>query len=189
MRTIGLLFAMLVLGTTTAATAEAQSAREGFWFSGGLGVGAVGGDELESNIGAAALLSFGGTLSPMWKLGFESSGFATRVDGIYRLGTTHAPTVYFFPSPRGGLFLKGGVGYLQYLESVDDDELDEDLDLSGWGVQLGVGYDIRVGNAVSLTPYLMGMMIGSSELERDGVEIGIESNARLGQLGVAITVR
>src|SRR5690606_15836400 len=115
------------------------------------------------------------------KLGFESSGFATRADGVYRLGTTHAPMVYFFPSARGGLFFKGGVGYLQYLESVDDDELDEDLDLSGWGVQLGVGYDIRVGNAVSLTPYLMGMMIGSSELGLDGTGTGVESNARLGR--------
>ena len=189
MRPIILFLAVVTLGTTTAGTAEAQHAREGFWFSGGLGAGAVGGDDIDANIGAAALLSFGGSLSPTWKLGFESSGFATRDDGVYRLGTTHAPTVYFFPSDRGGLFLKGGIGYLQYLEAVDDDELDEDVGLSGWGVQLGVGYDLRVGSAVSLTPYLMGMMIGSNEIELDGVGTGIETNARLGQLGVAITVR
>lgn len=190
MRTVVVLLAVLALGTTIPGTAEAQHAREGFWFSGGLGAGAVGGGDLDAVAGGAALLSAGGSLAARWKLGFESSGFATRDEGIYRLGTTHGPTVYFFPSPRGGFFLKGAIAYLEYHQIPDDDDdEDDDLSLSGIGIQLGLGYDIRVGGSVSLTPYAMAMMIGENELELDGVGTGVETSARMGQLGLAITVR
>jgi hypothetical protein len=46
----------------------------------------------------------------------------------------------------------------------------------GWGVVLGLGYDIRISNNISLTPFWNGFAVKSSNLD-----------ANVGQLGLSIT--
>ncbi|MBK6306528.1 MAG: hypothetical protein IPF47_12780 [Gemmatimonadetes bacterium] len=85
-----------------------------------------------------------------------------------------AALVRFYPSATGGFYLTGGLGVATL-----------DLGVSGYGsasdtgvsALLGVGYDIRVGRNVSLTPFWNG--IGGSF---DGY------GANFGQIGVSLTV-
>ena len=54
-------------------------------------------------------------------------------------------TAYYYPTPASGLFLRGGLGFADYQEEGSDAS-------TGFGVTLGLGYDIRVGPGYSLTP-------------------------------------
>src|SRR5207245_10545226 len=56
-------------------------------------------------------------------------------------------SVYFYPVAASGLFLTGGLGLSDY--HVDTSPA---VSGTGWGFTAGVGYDIRVGRNVSLTP-------------------------------------
>jgi hypothetical protein len=51
---------------------------------------------------------------------------------------------YWYPMSNGGLFLKAGLGY-----SVVDDGFTSE---TGLGLLGGLGYDIRVGRNLSVTP-------------------------------------
>jgi hypothetical protein len=51
---------------------------------------------------------------------------------------------YWYPMSHGGFFVKGGFGY----SVVDDGFMSE----TGLGLLGGVGYDVKVGRNLSLTP-------------------------------------
>ena len=56
-------------------------------------------------------------------------------------------TVYFYPSPASGLFLRGGLGWA----TLDIEGFGSE---SGVGAVFGAGYDIRVSGNTSITPVL-----------------------------------
>ena len=59
-------------------------------------------------------------------------------------------TVY--PQASGGLFLKGGVGASHVDTSAQEGSIEVSVSKTGWGLLAGIGYDLRVGRNVSLTP-------------------------------------
>jgi hypothetical protein len=61
-------------------------------------------------------------------------------------------TVTFYPKASSGLFLKGGLG-ASYINMEDQfGPVTVNVDKWGWGVLAGIGYDVRVGRNVSITP-------------------------------------
>ena len=69
---------------TVAVTAQAQNrqVRQGFWFSGGLGMGSLGCDNCTSREnGMSGDLSLGTTLSPRWLIGVGTAGWSKSEQG------------------------------------------------------------------------------------------------------------
>jgi len=67
---VGQLLAVAAFTATVAGTAQAQNARDGFWFSGGLGYGTLGCNDCSGRTGSiSGNLSLGGTISQRFLLG------------------------------------------------------------------------------------------------------------------------
>jgi hypothetical protein len=104
--------------------------------------------------GGAAYVRLGGTLSQRWLLGGELSIWARQEDTILGDNTVSLTrsnatfTVMFFPSENGGFFLKGGLGGANVELQAGGVEVSE----QGVGTTLGVGYDVRLGRNLYLTP-------------------------------------
>jgi hypothetical protein len=60
--------------------------------------------------------------------------------------------VLFFPSTNGGLFLKGGIGGSYVDVSADVVGLDLSVSRAGFGTTFGLGWDVKLGNNIYLTP-------------------------------------
>jgi Bacterial SH3 domain len=131
--------------------------REGFWIGlgGGYGLASVsidgssGGDREGSFTG---FLKLGGTLNQQVLLGVESNAWVkTQDDVTVTLGSV-AGTLTFYPKATSGFFLKGGVGLSYISTEVAVAETRLTVSKSGWGVLAGLGYDLRVGRKISITP-------------------------------------
>ena len=151
-RSMLLAAAVLLLGAGPMAAQHPQ-VRRGFWISGGPSYGsldlACAGCETEREGGLTMLLAMGGTPRPGLLLGGEIEGWAKEIGGVDLTVGHISGVVYWYPRPASGLFVKGGAGLAVY--SVDAGPLGDEED-SGLGLHAGVGYDIRVGRNLSLTP-------------------------------------
>ena len=134
-------------------------ARQGVWFNAGLGVGIAGCvDCVGREVGASGGLSLGGTLSERVLLGIGTTGWYKSVDGITVNGGTFDARVRFYPSISSGFFLTGGAG-LGTISVSDRFLLEREV---GAGILFGLGWDVRVGRNVSLTPFYNGFAVGVS---------------------------
>lgn len=146
--------AMLLLAPSTAATAQAQhrhrasGGHSGIWLSGGLG----GGTTSDDQGGAAGYFRLGGTTSRNVLLGGEVIGLSYD-EGDARVSFGNATfDVLYYPAPAGGFFAKGGIGFASVTVSQDVAGGTFTSDDQGLGLTLGVGYDIRIGSNLYLTP-------------------------------------
>ncbi|HSR42929.1 MAG TPA: hypothetical protein VLL48_12170 [Longimicrobiales bacterium] len=151
-----------------------EHARDGFWFNGGLGYGSLGCQDCSDREGGlSGTLSFGGTVSQKVLLGGSTFGWTKSEDGVRLTTSAATATIRFYPSAESGFYLLGGLG----IGVVN-------LDVSGFGdasetggaAALGLGVDVRIGDNVSLTPYLSGVGISFED-----------GDANFGQLGLSIT--
>ena len=162
-------------------TAEAQkgsarqaSVHQGWWFSGGLGMGSLGSDNGTSReTGLTGDIAVGYTLSPKWLIGVGSSGWSKSEDGGRLTVATLDARVRFYPSTTGGFFLTGGIGGASMTASVGGISATE----NGGGAIFGLGYDYRIARNASITPYWNGFAIKTDN-----------NDANVGQLGLAITL-
>jgi len=149
--------------------------RAGFWFSAGLGYGSLGCQDCGSREGGpSGNISLGGTLSQKVLLGASSNAWVKSESGTTLTVSTLTAAIRFYPSATGGFFLMGGLGLGTVSASVSGLGSASE---TGAGALVGLGYDIRVGRNVSLTPYWNGFAMNSSN-----------DDANVGQLGLAITV-
>lgn len=166
---------VLALACLLAGTAVAQrpQIREGFWISGGLGVGsldiACDGCESERESGLTALLAMGGTTRPGLLLGAELEGWSKDVDGVDLTFGHLSGVAYWYPRPASGFFLKGGAGVATL--TADAGPLGDESD-SGIAIHAAAGYDIRVGRTLSLTP-AAGIFWASLEQNANVIHLGL----------------
>jgi len=159
----------LIVGVPVAA-----QERHGFWLNGGLGYATAGCSGCDGQTdGLGGEFSLGGTLSPKWQLGVGSSGWFHGFDGGSQTLTTLDARVRFYPSRTGNFFLTGGLGLGANIVKVDG--LDTRSETGGSAV-LGLGYDIRVGTSLSLTPYLDGFGVSTNN-----------DDFNVGQVGLSLT--
>jgi hypothetical protein len=168
----------LAAAVTVASPAVAQGhaqTRQGFWFNGGLGYGSFGCDGCGDRLGGlSGGLVFGGTLSRKFLLGVGTTGWTKSENGATMTVGTVDARFRFYPSATGGFYLTGGLGVGSV--SIDLGSFGSGSN-TGLGFVLGLGYDIRVGNNLSLTPFWQGYAVTT-----DG------STANVGQLGLSLTV-
>jgi Outer membrane protein beta-barrel domain len=176
-RMVQMVAVCMISSLSVAADAQAQNAqtRQGFWFSGGLGYGSLGcNDGCDSREGSlSADISLGGTISPRLLVGVGTSAWSKSENGgTLTVGILDA-RVRFYPSARGGMFLTGGIGVGSVQAKVGGLTATE----SGVGAILGLGYDYRVSQNMSITPYWNAFAMKNDYMD-----------ANVGQAGIAITL-
>jgi hypothetical protein len=186
--------AALVLLAALAGTAEAQkvaraNTRQGFWIGFGLGLGSAGVDcascSTERTNGTSGYLRLGGTLSPSFLIGVETNGFTKTENGVDNLLSFGSVVGYWYPSRTGALYLKLGLGAMMY--SADDGT--DRLEATSAGAVLGVGYEFRVRNNMSVVPFLNSMASGNTDFKLNGqtVATNAEITFNLVQVGIGLT--
>ena len=154
LRATGLSALLTALLATTAFAQQAQT-RDGFWVGGGMGWGSLGLSctgcvDVGRTGGLSGYAKLGGTLRPNILLGVETNGWRKSEAGATITLGNLSGAAYWYPMATQGLFVKGGVGYS--VLSVDDGT--GSANDSGFGLLAGLGYDVRVGRNLSMTPVM-----------------------------------
>ena len=189
--TLFLLFACVIALPAFGQDASAQDSnpRQGFWW--GLGVG-YGWAHVSCDICLAdrkgnlsATVNLGGTISPSFLLGGELNGWMRGgEENVDEYMASMSGVAYWYPKPSGSFYLKGGLAYMTY--RISDDE--EALTSSGFGPQIGVGYQFRITRHASLQPYLNAIVtFPTSDLDIDGNRQAADVSLSLIQFGLGLT--
>jgi hypothetical protein len=151
-----------VLALVSASPLFAQGAGDtaphaGFWLGGGIGAGFTDqGSEDTDDGGFAAYLRMGGTLSDRLLLGGELIGVTRSADVGIGDANVHQGnatlSLLYYPASPGGFFAKAGAGFASASVVLQEENLTVTNDESGFGLTFGVGYDLRLGNNLWLTP-------------------------------------
>lgn len=182
-------FALLAAVAGTAHAQKPTPQRQGFWIGFGFGLGSAGADCAscgnDRENGLSGYLRLGGTISPSFLLGVESNGWSRSADGVDQMLGFGSVAAYWYPSRTGNLYLKLGVGGMNYMA---DDGTDE-LEATGFGANLGVGYEIRVRPNMSVALFLNSMASGNTDFKLNGqtVATNADFSINLVQLGVGLT--
>lgn len=135
-----------------------SESRHGFWGAFALGAGGeqvnFDDDNLEwsdTRTKPTVALRLGGTLNPHVRLGGEYSAWVNERNGLREVVGGLFLVTQIYPSARNGFFLKGGAGLAT--SSLDDGFGYTDSD-TGFGLQLGLGYDVRLARRLYLVPTL-----------------------------------
>ena len=136
---------------------EAQERQEHiyFWLSIGAGAGANVSEELEGerSFGGAGYARVGAALTQKLLFGVEFLAWAKRheidpgADPVTIQRSNLSLMMMYYPSDRGGLFLKAGVSGAY----IDIEELGMKVREQGTGARAGLGYDLSVGH-LYITP-------------------------------------
>jgi len=164
--------ALLAALSCAASVARAQypQRRDGFWIGFGLGYGWANLKcdqcvDSSSVGGITGFVKLGGTPSRNVLIGGAINGWAhSDGTGNTETMTNVTASVYLYPEPKSGFFLTGGLGFSTYHVNSSPS-----FDGTGWGFTAGVGYDIRVGRDLSLTPVVNYLYGGVGDVNENGV--------------------
>ena len=167
----------VTLLTLAASNTYAQTApnREGFWLNIGLGVGSLGCSDCEvRESGLSGGLALGATVSDHWLIGLFSNAWTRSEEGVTLTASTVVAGARFYPSATGGFFLNAGIGVGAVDLTIPDFGNYRE---TGTGALFGLGYDIPLGSAASLTAFWNGAAMASAS-----------GDANFGQIGIGITI-
>lgn len=190
-RSLTLTGLLLGLGVSLAVAQHPQT-RQGFWISFGLGYGSASekcnGCADTTVGGVTGFVRLGGTLNQHLLLGGEIDGWTHGYGGspsaTETLGNLTA-ALYYYPKATSGFFLKGGLGFSDYRFSVSGGG--GSVTGLGGGVVAGVGYDIRVGRNISITP-TGDLWYGSvGDLKSNGSVVGTGWKQAIASFGLGVT--
>ncbi|OLC77291.1 MAG: hypothetical protein AUH78_04725 [Gemmatimonadetes bacterium 13_1_40CM_4_69_8] len=158
----------VLLAVAPAARAQYPQRREGFWIGFGLGYGSanITCDSCGSGPrtgGVTAFVKLGGTPSRNLLIGGAINGWSHSSGGATETIGNVTASLYYYPVAASGLFLSGGLGFSSYNVNTSPS-----ITGTGWGFTAGVGYDVRVGRNVSLTPVANFVYGGVGELGVSG---------------------
>lgn len=163
MRTATLvLLGSLLLSTSLSAQDRPVQEHRGLWGGFGIGGGVNLSDTFEDGSiwGVSGYGRIGGTLNQRVLLAGESSGWLGSRDGVDYTRGNLSLIMLFYPSPRGGLFLKGGVGVGYVTTSISSSTTIDGVfytssvsqSKGGFGATAGLGFDVRLGRNIYLVP-------------------------------------
>ena len=132
-------------------------------------------------------LAGGFTFSRNLRAGAELNAWRDETAGVTQRLVLYGASLYWMPTPAASWHLKGGIGLLNYRASTEDDDEDP-LEASNPALQLGVGYDVRTGSKVWLTPFA-NLIVSTSGNLTSGSSIVTDASFSLMQIGAAVTWR
>ncbi|HEX6058437.1 MAG TPA: outer membrane beta-barrel protein [Gemmatimonadaceae bacterium] len=160
--------------------------RAGFTIGFGLGGGTRGLDcsecEVDREEGGTAMLFIGGTVGPRLTVGGELNGWGKTTRNVEESVASVMAVAHFYPMVRRGFFLSGGAGLTSMAVNAGNEKFRTD----GFGVQVGAGYDFRVGSGFSLSPYMQWVRGVAGDGEENGIDIG-DANPDYLQVGLGFT--
>ena len=182
--------ALTICGTGTGGAQRPQT-RRGFWIGAGLGYGSLARtcDRCVNTVSEGALtayLKLGATVAPQLVMGGEVSGWRKDLQGMIVTSVNASVTSYVYLKPTSGFFFKGGFGLSWYRENPALKDPSDTVGTTGFGITAGLGYDLRVGDNISLTPvgnFVFGSL-GNLRLRRQLVP---NVQYTLLQLGLGVT--
>lgn len=190
--------------TATPVPADAPVfARQGLWFSVGLGAGSTSihcqicAGDLGSR-GTAGYARMGTTINGRLLVGAELNGWLRGSEGGNQRVVALTGNGYWYPNPRHGYYLKGGLGlarYKQWTTDRNNAKVSTGISTGGLTAQVGTGYEMRVNPKMSFVPYLnlVGTAQGALATERnDGThfernQLPNRANVLMLQLGLGVT--
>ena len=165
----------------------APQSQSGFWYGFGL---APGWARLSCQIcssqrptGVSGLVRLGGRMGPKTLIGAELLGWHQRDGGVTQTLTAIGAAAYFYPGRRRALYFKGGVGLVTHRA---DDGVDV-ITSTGFGPQMGIGYEFGFGRKWTLAPFFnlaTGMIAGGVKF--NGGQAVDQVNVSFFQLGVTL---
>lgn len=146
----------LVAGAAAAQAPANIHEHRGFWIGFGLGGGTnlsqgLDGDRLG---GGAGYLRLGGSVSQRVLLGFDGVFWGRDQGGNTIARGNGSFAMLFYPSERGGGFVKGGLGWASISRSTISGSTTTTTTKGGFGLTVGAGWDVRLGRNLYLTPNL-----------------------------------
>ena len=170
------------------ASAQTSNPRQGVWWGFGLSYGwahvscDICAADRSGALSATAFL--GGTISHGFLLGGEANFWMRGEENVDEYMGSLSAVAYWYPTGDGALYLKGGLAYMSY--RIDDDE--DALTSSGFGPEVGVGYQFRISRYTSLQPYLSAIVtLPTSNLDINGDRQASNVSLSLLQFGLALT--
>ena len=188
--------AVLIALCASAIAAQKPQTRNGFTISFGVGAGSAGAtcEECGSDRQSApsGYLRIGGALRQNLILAGEINGWSKEYDETGGTATLTIATVNFvaqwYPQPTNGFFLSGGVGAGSMGFDVKVSGLGTiSNSTSGFGYQVGAGYDIRVGSNFSLTPFATYFATAGGKFDSGGLGSGAKVDANVFHVGLGFT--
>ncbi len=187
-----LAFAFISIGMIAAsydpALAQEGGRRQGLWWGVGFSYGwaHVACDICQSGRGGgmSATGGIGGTISPSLLMGGELNGWLTGEGNVDEYMGTFGAVAYWYPRGGGPLYLKGGVSYVAYR----NDDGENTLTSSGFGPQVGAGYQVFVTPRTAIQPFFnlivtlpLGNLAFNGDRQAENVSLGLL------QLGLSAT--
>jgi hypothetical protein len=170
-RVVRVLPLLLTMAGSLAAQLPANSTqrlrpRDGLWFNAGLGVGTVGGGT--DTGGISGTLALGWAVNQNLSLAVATSDWRVPADRTSLNAGTLDLRVQFYPEKTGGFFLAGGLG-LGYFW-MDDGGSGPNV---GRGILVGLGFDARVAENASITTFINGVGIHTSDPRAQAIQAGV----------------
>ena len=171
----------------SAVAAQHPQVRNGFWIGFGFGYGSSnvscdGWPSGSRESGGAGFIKLGGTLNDKVLLGGEINAWTKSESGVTADLGNVSFAGYLYPQPKSGFFVKGGVGFATTrLHNSGTAEA------SGFGFVLGLGYDIRVGTNISITPVGNFYFGSDGDLKESGTTLETGWKHNVYDFGLGIT--
>ena len=181
---VGCLFAAPLSG-------QRYSDRPGLYLSGGFG-GASTSVSCPTycpsgrQMGIAGHVSIGGSPSPNIMLGFEASGWRQTMADTAREYLSATAVVHFYPIEDKPFFLKAGFGVGRYGEETLPLRA---MSAHGFVMKLGVGYDFRIANEISIAPLFQFVNAPGQKAQRDRFALTNNIDVRMFEFGARIMRR
>jgi hypothetical protein len=193
----------LVTCGPAAAAAQRPQTRAGFWISAGVGAGFADfgcktvptqptvpspsrGCSFSSEmtgLGPTVRVRLGGVFSPRVIFGLQGAIWTKSDAGIRSRAAIFGTCLYLYPREGSGFFIGGTTGHTVY--SADDGT--DKMASNGFGFLAGVGYDVRIGPNVSLTPALNVSLGGLGNWTVNNTKGGSTFRQSLIEIGVGLT--
>ncbi|MGH7469373.1 MAG: outer membrane beta-barrel protein [Longimicrobiales bacterium] len=184
-------FVLVALALLPAAgQAQSNGRPANFWFSGGVGGGwarvSCAICRGERDLGAAGYLRVGVSIKDGILLGAEGNAWTRDLEENGREWVRGVTGVgYLYPRPGGSFYVKAGVGYLGYRAEDEEDE----IGTGSIGVQLGAGYEFRIGSNLHITNYMNLLTSSFGKLRSEDDVVVDDVSVTLLQIGVGLTRR
>ncbi len=176
---------------STPAAAQRATTLRGPWLGAGIGTASaqVNCDLCASdrNGGLSGYLAGGLRVAPNLHAGLELGAWFDNTDGVSQRMMLYGASLWWHPQRDAQWFLKGGLGLMRYRAGTDDPD-DDPLTAGTAALQLGGGYDFRMGPKVWLSPFA-NLIVTSSGNLTTGNTLVTDASFSMLQVGAGVTWR